>query len=82
MDYLSTSKGPDERCLCDGGIDKRSVHDVVHVRAFARISIVLEMIQEFLNGKEPNRPHQAVFWSSRAGCHFHRKGLFSSEGFG
>ena len=53
--------GPVERCLCDGGIDKRSVHDVVHVRGFARISLVLKMIQECLNGKEPNRPINLFF---------------------
>ena len=55
MDYFRSSKRPVERCLWDGGIDKRSVHDVVHVRGFARISIVLKMMQEFPNGKEPNR---------------------------
>ena len=38
MDYLRSSKGPVGRYLYDGGIDKRSVHDVVHVRGFARIS--------------------------------------------
>ena len=52
MEYLRNSKG----VLCDGGIDKRSVHDVVHVRGFARISLLQKMIQEFLNGKETNRP--------------------------
>ena len=43
MDFLSTSKGPVERCLCGGGIDKRSVHDVVHVRGFTRIPIAQDM---------------------------------------
>ena len=52
MENLCNSKGPVERCFCDGSIDKRREHDVVHVRGFARISLVQEMIQEFLNGKE------------------------------
>ena len=56
MDYLRNSKRPIERCLCDGGIEKRSVHDVVHVRGATRISTEQKVIQEFPNGKEPNRP--------------------------
>ena len=31
MNYF---RGAVERCLCDGGIDMRSAHDVVHVRGF------------------------------------------------
>ena len=34
------------------GLKKRNVHDVVLVGGFTRISI---LIQEFFNGKEPNR---------------------------
>ena len=55
MDYLRNSKGPLERRSGDGGIDMRSVHDVVHVRAFTRSPIAQSVIQEFLNGKEPTR---------------------------
>ena len=47
VDYFRNSKGPVERCLGDGGIDMRSVQ---------------KMIQEFLNGKEPNRPINLFFW--------------------
>ena len=43
MEYFGNSKGPVERCSCDGGIDKRSVHDVVHVRGFTRIPIAQDM---------------------------------------
>ena len=57
MEYLRNSKG----VLCDCGIDKRSVHDVVHVRGFARISLLQKMSQEFLNGKESNRPINPFF---------------------
>merc|ERR1712012_661186 len=57
------SMGPVEKCLRDSGIDKRNVHDVVLVGGSTRIPIVQKMIQEFFNGKEPNRsinPDEAV----------------------
>merc|ERR1712136_266447 len=52
-----------EKCLRDSGIDKRNVHDVVLVGGSTRIPKVQSMIQEFFNGKEPNRsinPDEAV----------------------
>ena len=49
MDHIRTSKGPVERCLGDGGIDKRSVHDVVHVRGFPRSPVAQNVIQEFFS---------------------------------
>ena len=55
--------GPVEKCLRDSGVDKRNVHDVVLVGGSTRIPIVQKMIQEFFNGKEPNRslnPDEAV----------------------
>ena len=55
MDYLRTSKRPVGRCLCDGGIDKQCVHDVVHVRGFTRSPTVQNMIQEFFSmGTDPS----------------------------
>merc|ERR1712065_89952 len=63
MDYFRNSMGPVEKCLRDSGIDKRNVHDVVLVGGSTRIPIVQKMIQEFFNGKEPNRsinPNEAV----------------------
>merc|ERR1712088_166333 len=48
MDYFRNSMGPVEKCLRDSGIDKRKVQS---------------MIQEFFNGKEPNKsinPDEAV----------------------
>merc|ERR1719258_778504 len=47
--------GPVEKCLRDSGIDKRNVHEVVLVGGSTRIPKVQAMIQEFFNGKEPNR---------------------------
>merc|ERR1712183_721565 len=46
-----------------GGIDKRNVHEVVLVGGSTRIHKVQSMIQEFFNGKEPNKsinPDEAV----------------------
>jgi L1 cell adhesion molecule like protein len=63
MDYFRNSMGPVEKCIRDSGIDKRNVHDVVLVGGSTRIPKVQAMIQEFFNGKEPNRsinPDEAV----------------------
>merc|ERR1712061_541924 len=63
MDYFRNSMGPVEKCLKDSGIDKRNVHEVVMVGGSTRIPKVQAMIQEFFNGKEPNRsinPDEAV----------------------
>jgi len=63
MDYFRNSMGPVEKCLRDSGIDKRNVHEVVMVGGSTRIPKVQTMIQEFFNGKEPNRsinPDEAV----------------------
>merc|ERR1711957_806794 len=63
MDYFRNSMGPVEKCLRDSGIDKKSVHEVVLVGGSTRIPKVQTMIQEFFNGKEPNRsinPDEAV----------------------
>merc|ERR1711966_161730 len=63
MDYFRNSMGPVEKCMKDSGIDKKSVHEVVLVGGSTRIPKVQAMIQEFFNGKEPNRsinPDEAV----------------------
>merc|ERR1711865_712480 len=63
MDYFRNSMGPVEKCLRDSGIDKKNVHEVVLVGGSTRIPKVQAMIQEFFNGKEPNRsinPDEAV----------------------
>merc|ERR1711929_21278 len=51
----------------DSGIDKKSVHDVVLVGGSTRIPKVQSLIQEFFNGKEPNRsinPDEAVAYGA------------------
>merc|ERR550537_2194517 len=63
MDYFRNSMGPVEKCMRDSGIDKRNVHEVVMVGGSTRIPKVQSMIQEFFNGKEPNKsinPDEAV----------------------
>ena len=55
MNYFRNSMGPEEKCLRDRVIDMRNVHDVVLVGGSTRIPVVQKMIQEFFNGKEPNR---------------------------
>merc|ERR1719231_1557468 len=67
MDYFRNSMGPVEKCMRDSGIDKRNVHDVVLVGGSTRIPKVQSMIQEFFNGKEPNRsinPDEAVAYGA------------------
>merc|ERR1712194_62504 len=67
MDYFRNSMGPVEKCMRDSGIDKRNVHEVVLVGGSTRIPKVQAMIQEFFNGKEPNRsinPDEAVAYGA------------------
>jgi len=67
MDYFRNSMGPVEKCLRDSGVDKRGVNEVVLVGGSTRIPKVQAMIQEFFNGKEPNRsinPDEAVAYGA------------------
>merc|ERR1719443_2630500 len=63
MDYFRNSMIPVEKCLKDSGIDKKNVHEIVLVGGSTRIPKVQSMLQEFFNGKEPNKsinPDEAV----------------------
>eukprot|EP00396_MALV-II-16_sp_LP-1_P000438 gene438-15_t len=63
MDYFRNSMGPVEKCLRDSGIDKKNVDEMVLVGGSTRIPKVQQLLQEFFNGKEPNRsinPDEAV----------------------
>lgn len=67
MDYFRNSMGPVEKVLRDSGIDKRSVHEIVLVGGSTRIPKVQALLQEFFNGKEPNRsinPDEAVAYGA------------------
>merc|ERR1719392_652930 len=58
---------PVDKCLKDSGLDKKSVHDVVLVGGSTRIPKVQQLIQEYFNGKEPNRsinPDEAVAYGA------------------
>merc|ERR1712093_660387 len=67
MDYFRNSMTPVEKTLKDSGLDKKSIHDIVLVGGSTRIPKVQAMIQEFFNGKEPNRsinPDEAVAYGA------------------
>jgi len=67
MDYFRNSMGPVEKALRDSGLDKKAIHDIVMVGGSTRIPKVQSLIQEFFNGKEPNRtinPDEAVAYGA------------------
>merc|ERR1719345_734715 len=67
MDYFRSSMAPVEKALKDSGLDKKSIHDIVLVGGSTRIPKVQSLIQEFFNGKEPNRtinPDEAVAYGA------------------
>merc|ERR1719185_11509 len=67
MDYFRNSLGPVEKAMRDSGLDKNAIHDIVLVGGSTRIPKVQSLIQEFFNGKEPNRsinPDEAVTYGA------------------
>merc|ERR1712076_162257 len=67
MDYFRNSMGPVEKCMRDSGIDKKNIHEIVLVGGSTRIPKVQAMLQEFFNGKEPNKsinPDEAVAYGA------------------
>merc|ERR1712066_633712 len=59
--------GPVEKGMRDSGIDKKNVHEIVLVGGSTRIPKVQSMLQEFFNGKEPNKsinPDEAVAYGA------------------
>jgi len=55
MDYFKGSMLPVEKCLKDSGVAKKDITEIVLVGGSTRIPKVQAMIQEFFNGKEPNK---------------------------
>lgn len=58
---------PVEKVLKDSGISKNQTHDVVLVGGSTRIPKVCQLLQDFFNGKEPNRsinPDEAVAYGA------------------
>merc|ERR1712194_985002 len=67
MDYFRNAMGPVEKALRDSGVDKKSVNEIVLVGGSTRIPKVQQLLQEFFNGKEPNRsinPDEAVAYGA------------------
>jgi L1 cell adhesion molecule like protein len=67
MDYFRNCMGPVEKCLRDSGIDKKNVNEIVLVGGSTRIPKVQQLLQDFFNGKEPNRsinPDEAVAYGA------------------
>jgi len=67
MDYFRNSMNPVEKALRDSGLDKRQIHELVLVGGSTRIPKVQQLIQEYFNGKEPNRsinPDEAVAYGA------------------
>jgi L1 cell adhesion molecule like protein len=58
---------PVEKVIKDSGISKNAIHDVVLVGGSTRIPKVIELLQEYFGGKEPNRsinPDEAVAYGA------------------
>jgi L1 cell adhesion molecule like protein len=58
---------PVEKVLKDSGMSKGQIHEVVLVGGSTRIPKVIELLQEYFNGKEPNRsinPDEAVAYGA------------------
>ena len=58
---------PVEKVLKDSGMSKSQVHEVVLVGGSTRIPKVIDLLQEYFNGKEPNRsinPDEAVAYGA------------------
>jgi L1 cell adhesion molecule like protein len=67
MDYFRNAMGPVEKALRDSGIDKKAVNEIVLVGGSTRIPKVQQLLQEFFNGKEPNKsinPDEAVAYGA------------------
>ena len=56
MDYFRNSMGLVEKYLRDSGIDERNVREESLVGRSTRIPKVQQLVQEFVNGKEPCKP--------------------------
>jgi len=67
IDLFRKTIPPVEQVLKDSGISKSLIHEVVLVGGSTRIPKIIQMIQEFFNGKEPNRsinPDEAVAYGA------------------
>jgi len=67
LGYFKECIPPVEKVLKDSGLSKPQIHEVVLVGGSTRIPKVVQLIQEFFNGREPNRsinPDEAVAYGA------------------
>ena len=67
MDLFKKCLPPLDNVLKDAKMSKSDVHDVVLVGGSTRIPKIISMVQEYFNGKEPNRsinPDEAVAYGA------------------
>jgi len=67
MDLFKKCIPPLDNVLKDSKLSKSDIHDVVLVGGSTRIPKVISMVQEYFNGKEPNRsinPDEAVAYGA------------------
>ncbi|BFU23366.1 heat shock protein 70 putative [Entamoeba histolytica] len=67
IDLFKSTIGPVERVLQDAKLDKGSIDDVVLIGGSTRIPKVVQLLQDFFNGKEPNKsinPDEAVAYGA------------------
>ena len=67
IDLFKSTIGPVEKVLQDAKLDKGSINDVVLIGGSTRIPKVVQLLQDFFNGKEPNKsinPDEAVAYGA------------------
>jgi len=78
VDLFKKTLKPLAKVLKDAGLKKTDIHEIVLVGGSTRIPKVQELVQEFFNGKEPNRginPDEAVAFGAAV-----QGGVLSGEG--
>merc|ERR1711998_224431 len=78
MDLFKKTLGPVEKVLDDASLKKNQVDELVLVGGSTRIPKVQQLLQDFFNGKEPNKginPDEAVAYGAAV-----QGGILSGEG--
>merc|ERR1712167_246305 len=77
-DLFKNTIKPVKQVMEDGGLEKKQIDEIVLVGGSTRIPKVQQLIQEYFNGKEPNRginPDEAVAYGAAV-----QGGILSGEG--
>lgn len=67
MPFFKECIPPVTKVLKDSGMSKNQIHEVVLVGGSTRIPKIVQMIQEYFGGKEPNKsinPDEAVAYGA------------------